>query len=69
MTPTERAKALAAMTRYVKCMRKHGVPMPDPFSGAGAGVGIRLPPSVDPNAPQVKRADAACRQLLPGANG
>jgi hypothetical protein len=69
MTPAEHAKALAAMTRYVTCMRKHGVPMPDPFSGANGGVGIRLPPTVDPNAPQVKQADAACRRFLPGASG
>lgn len=69
MTPSQHAHALAAMTRYVKCMRKHGIPIADPFSGANGGVGIRLPPSVDPSSASYRDADAACRRLLPGANG
>lgn len=69
MTPAEHAKALAAMTRYVKCMRRQGIPMADPFSGPGGGVGIVLPRSVDPSSGLYERADAACKHLLPGAGG
>jgi len=53
------------MLKYVDCMRKNGVPkFPDPqpdgrmlFDG-GSGV--------DPDSPQFKAAQEACRKLLPG---
>ncbi len=66
MTPAEHAKALAAMTRYVQCMRKNGVQMADPFSGPNGGVGIVLPRTIDPSSPLYKQADAACRRFTPG---
>lgn len=66
MTPAEHAKALAAMTRYVECMRKHGIAMADPFNGPNGGVGIVLPRSVDPSSQLYKQADAACRRFVPG---
>jgi hypothetical protein len=65
MTPAEHAKALAAMTRYAKCMRRHGVPMANPFSGPNGGVGIAVPRSVDPQSALYLQADAACKHLLP----
>jgi hypothetical protein len=65
MTPAEHAKALAALTRYVECMRRHGIPMADPFSGPNGGVGIVLPRGVDPSSEPYKRADTACKHLLP----
>jgi hypothetical protein len=65
MTPAQHAEALAAMTRYVECMRKHSIPMADPFSGPNGGVGIILPRSVDPNSQQYRQADAACKHFLP----
>jgi hypothetical protein len=65
MTPAQHARALVAMTRYVDCMRKHDIPMPDPFSGPDGGVGISLPRSVDPGSQQYERADAACKHFLP----
>jgi hypothetical protein len=65
MTPAQHAQALAALTRYVECMREHDIPMANPFSGPNGGVGIILPRSVDPNSEQYKKADAACKHLLP----
>ncbi len=65
MTPAQHARALAAMTRYVDCMRRHAVPMANPFSGPNGGVGIVLPRSVDPGSRQYRQADAACSHLLP----
>ena len=55
MSPAQHANALAAITRYVRCMRKHGIPMADPFSGPNGGVGMVLPKSVDPNSQQSRR--------------
>jgi hypothetical protein len=52
------------LLRYAACMRSHGVPdFPDP-NGSGA---LAIDASkVDPNSPQFKAADQACRQNLPG---
>jgi hypothetical protein len=65
MTPAQHAKALAVMTRFVECMRKHGIPMADPFSGPNGGVGIALPRNVDLNSQQYKQANAACEHFIP----
>ncbi|HWB23179.1 MAG TPA: hypothetical protein VG652_09855 [Gaiellaceae bacterium] len=65
MTPAQHAQALAALTRYVECMRKHAIPMASPFSGPNGGVGISLPRTVDPSSEQYKGADAACKHVLP----
>jgi hypothetical protein len=65
MTPAQHAKALATMTRYARCMRKHGIPVADPFSGPNGGVGIALPRNVDLGSQQYKQADAACRHFIP----
>jgi hypothetical protein len=46
---------------YSVCMRKHGVPkFPDP-EVASSGVRVRI----DKSAPQFRRAEQACRKLLP----
>jgi hypothetical protein len=48
--------------RFVKCMRKNGVPdFPDPTKGGGVIVGS----GIDPNSPQFKSAMQACQSLLP----
>jgi hypothetical protein len=49
---------------YARCMRSHGVPdFPDPDP---SGPLVLDPNKVDPNSPQFKAADQACRQNLPG---
>ena len=52
---------LAQLLKFAKCMRAHGVPeFPDPTSkGLTPGNGI------DPNSPQFKAAQQACKSLLP----
>jgi hypothetical protein len=53
-----------AFLKYARCMRSHGVPkFPDPKPGSGlkiAGTGI------NPNTPQFKTAQQACRKVVPG---
>ncbi|MEO3874998.1 hypothetical protein ABGB18_39945 [Nonomuraea sp. B12E4] len=52
------------MLKYVACMRKNGVPnFPDPQNGR-----IQLSPEVgvDPQSPQFKNAEDACRKFMPG---
>jgi hypothetical protein len=51
---------------YAKCMRDHGISdYPDP--GASGGIPIRVEPGsdMDPDNPQFKAAEQACKSLLP----
>ncbi|MQY04481.1 hypothetical protein [Actinomadura macrotermitis] len=65
---------IAAMQKHAKCMREHGVNMPDPDSSgkvkverkAGEGDGG---PAVDPESAEFKSAEKACRQLEPKRPG
>ena len=59
---------------YSRCMRSHGIQMPDPQppssgpqsqSTRSGGNG----PNIDPNSPQFKNAQQACQSLLPKGKG
>jgi hypothetical protein len=62
---------LAQMRAMAKCMREHGVDMPDPNDdgsivfkkGQGSG------PNIDPDSPTFKAADKACRKYAPAPPG
>jgi len=61
ITPADQAYYLEA----ARCMRSHGVPdFPDPRF-ENNGVKFNIPPSIDPNSPQAKRAEAICVKLIP----
>src|SRR5262245_8059877 len=47
--------------KFAQCMREHGIDMPDPAPGQGAG--IRLPQGADPK--KVQEAQEKCKQYLP----
>src|SRR6266545_4275835 len=49
--------------QYAKCMREHGVDIPDPDPGGGGGVRIQA----KPDDPTFKAAEEACKDKLPGA--
>jgi hypothetical protein len=53
---------LKKMKEYAKCMREHGVDMPDPQSQPGGGVTMELS---DGDGEKVKAAEEQCRKLLP----
>jgi hypothetical protein len=56
----------AKFIAYTKCMREHGVDMPDPkFEGGQARMGLAKEKGLDPDSPVMKNADKACRPLLP----
>lgn len=47
------------------CMRSHGFPdFPDPTFGNNT-VTFNIPPTIDPNSSQAKRAEAICAKLIP----
>ncbi|GAA3815959.1 hypothetical protein [Amycolatopsis tucumanensis] len=68
-SPASTTKAAAAGTEedqaraYAKCMREHGVDMPDPKAGDGGGIGITIPEGVDRQ--KAEEATEACKDLLP----
>jgi hypothetical protein len=54
-----------AALSYARCMRQHGIDMPDPKFDAQGHVGIQNPPGVGPDNPKFKAANQACQQYLP----
>jgi hypothetical protein len=64
------AKAEQAQLKFARCMRSHGVNMPDPTPGTGKGPSLQRVggPGKPDISPQVfRRADAACRKYIEAA--
>jgi hypothetical protein len=56
----------AAELAYAKCMREHGISdFPDPQPGGGLAIQVEPGSDLDPDNPQYKAADDACKSLLP----
>jgi hypothetical protein len=71
--PELREKFQDAVLAFAKCMREHGVDVPDPDFSQGPGAG-RIFRDIDPNDPKVREAMDACRKVftdagLPGPGG
>ena len=64
--PTRSANHDEAFRRFASCMRRHGVDLPDPQP---AGQGPPPAGGFDPNDPDVKAAENACRKVLPKGAG
>ncbi|GAA4618610.1 hypothetical protein GCM10023195_83760 [Actinoallomurus liliacearum] len=66
------AADLAKMRAYTKCMRQHGVDMPDPNPDGGivmkreSATGSQGRTGADPESQTFKSADKACAQYRPG---
>jgi hypothetical protein len=50
---------------YARCLRQHGIDMPDPKIDAAGRVAQQMPSGVGPDAPKFKAANEACKQYLP----
>jgi hypothetical protein len=66
-TPTTSASAdgggsIQADLAYVRCMRQHGINLPDPKVDAQGNVTQGHPPGLNPDDPKVRAARRACRQ-------
>ena len=66
--PRAQAAFLKQALKFSQCIRSHGVPnFPDPKpSGGGIGLVIGKNSGIDPNSPQFKTAQQACKSFLPG---
>jgi hypothetical protein len=60
-SPTSSSDTEEQMRQFVKCMREHGVDMPDPGPGASAPVAA---PSAD--RAKIEKAEEACKQYTGG---
>jgi hypothetical protein len=76
MSKADRAKFLDAALKFARCMRAHGVDIPDPQPGNGGGIMIGRDdsgsgggPKIDPSSPAFQRAQKACATYLPGGKG
>jgi hypothetical protein len=54
-----------AALNFARCMRQHGINMPDPQITA-EGIGQQLPSKAEEHSPKFQAAEQACRQYLPG---
>ena len=63
------ASASGSALAYSRCMRAHGITkFPDPDSHGDIGINAGPGSGIDPNSPQFKAADRACKPLLPAPN-
>ena len=75
MTPAQQAKAMAQALKFSQCMRTHGITdFPDPQSGPGGGIAIRIRAGqgsdLNPQNSQFQAAQNACQGITgfgPGA--
>jgi hypothetical protein len=54
-----------AALAYGRCMRQHGIDIPDPQVDADGGLDMELPRAVNRDDPKYKAADQACGRYLP----
>ena len=70
MDPAEEAKMKEQALAFSKCIRDHGIDMPDPqFSSDGGGMSVTIGkddgPKIDPSSPAFKDAQKACEEFMP----
>jgi hypothetical protein len=62
----EKAEFKKAALANARCMRDHGIDMPDPTFDANGGAQMRLGGGINPESAKFKAAQEACRGTLPG---
>ena len=67
MSEEQQAKMRDAALAFARCMREHGVDMPDPQFPAGGGMTMRMPEGSSPDDPKVQEAQKACAPILQNA--
>lgn len=70
-TPAEQAAHQEAALKFAKCMRSHGIDVPDPTSSGGQvkiGLG-RGPGGPNPSSATFQAAQKACQGYFPGPKG
>ena len=67
LSDAEKEQLRKAALEHARCMREHGIDMPDPQfdESGGARIQIRRGSGVDPNDPKFREAEEACRDKMP----
>ncbi|MCW3015539.1 MAG: hypothetical protein JWO02_2631 [Solirubrobacterales bacterium] len=68
----EQAKFLDQALKFSRCMRAHGVDLPDPQATGTGGIVMKAGPGgggIDPSSPAFQRAQKACESFMPGGKG
>jgi len=70
LSPQQQAQFQQKALQYARCMRAHGVDVPDPQVSSG-GINLQLPNNINPDDPHVQQAQKACQSILgnPGGSG
>jgi hypothetical protein len=72
LTPQQKVEREEAVLKFAKCMREHGINLPNP-STSGGGIKIQRDPGpgagVNPASPAFEAAQKACQGLLPKFKG
>ena len=63
LSEEQEAELREAALDYAKCMREHGIDMPDPTFREGGGVLMRMPQGAESD-PQFDEAQEACQRIL-----
>jgi hypothetical protein len=69
LSEEERQEMMDKALEFARCMREHGVEVPDPSPSRGGGLSLELPPNFDPDDPTFRAAQEACEGILPGEGG
>ena len=67
LTPANTQQFRDAVVRSARCMRAHGIPVPDP--GPDGRIDPAAAASINQASPQFQQAQQACAHLLPNATG
>jgi hypothetical protein len=70
LTPQQKVEREEAGLKFAKCMREHGINLPNPTT-SGGGIRIKGGPGtgLDPSSPAFEAAQKACQGLLPKFKG
>ena len=70
LSEEDRKRLEEQMLAFARCMRKHGIDMPDPKTGSegGRSFAFELTPETDPSDPDFRAAEEACREYSPERN-
>jgi hypothetical protein len=68
LDPEQEAKMKEEALAFAKCMREHGVDMPDPTFEEGGGMTMAIGAD-DPNSSTAQEAQEACQSLMTGPDG
>jgi hypothetical protein len=69
LTPEQQQKFRAQALKFARCMREHGVNMPDPQFQSGGRMTQRMKDGIDPNSQTFRDATGACSNGQRGGFG